>query len=108
MERIRKHSSFLNKLVKSKQKRKSIREASKGEICTVCEVVMNIVHNPSLNLKPTPRERQVLNNNISALRKLIDKRTPVHKKKEILQKGSGVIIPLIAALAGPILNRLLK
>src|SRR6266850_1087958 len=109
MERLRKHKLFLNKFVNSKQKQKTIKEASRGEICTVCEVIKNIVHNPTLKLNPSPKQQATLRKNSKKLKTLIDKRVNTTKKRDLLlQRGSGIILPLIAALAGPILSKLLK
>ena len=98
----------MEQLLKSETRAKDIKAASSGEICTVCEVVKNLVRNPQLKVKPTPVQQSLLRKNAGNIRRLIDRSVPIKKKKEILQKGEGIIIPLIAALAGPILNKLLK
>jgi hypothetical protein len=121
MNRISKHKTFLIRLLNSSRQQqqqqdgkgkdvgKLIKGATQGEICSVCEVVKNLIHNPLLNIKPTVEQQMLLRKNARAIRKLTDKNLDFEKKRKILvqQKGRGFIIPLITALAGPILNRLL-
>jgi neutral trehalase len=110
-KRTNAHKNFLKQLLlkdNGANSSKRIKAASRGEICSFCEVVKNVVHNPSLGIQPTPRLKQELQTHSKDIRKLISRSVKLQEKKRILQKGKGFIIPLIAALAGPILNKILQ
>jgi len=83
-------------------------------LCTICEVVKNVVHNPNTHHQSggggggilTASTKAELQRHRKAIRDLINRKTPHSRKKRILLKGRGVL-PLILALAGPILGKLL-
>jgi RNA polymerase-interacting CarD/CdnL/TRCF family regulator len=112
MERVRKHRKFLQHLISNgdlvRQNEKSIRGANRGEICTICELVKNLLKNPSLKLNLSGEEKQLLLEHRELLEELINRRIPLKRKKRILQRGAGILIPLVLTLMGPILNKLLQ
>lgn len=113
MDRVRKHAPYIRRLFKepAKKRRLLINRASKGEICSVCEIVKNVVHNPALNLKLVERKKQALRSHRKAIQNLISRRVPTERKRKILQSGKGgplALIPLIASVAGPIISSLLN
>lgn len=109
MYRIKKHKNFIKYITSAnrKQRQNSIKEASKAEICSICEIVKNIVHNKHLNLKLSPKQKRELFAHKKEIKNLIDKHIPLTRKRRILQKGAGFFLPLILSLAGPILGKLL-
>jgi hypothetical protein len=112
MKRLRKHSEFIRRLLQLSDNKsgrvKHIKQATGGEICTVCEIVKNLLRNPSLKLHLSSSERRTLRNFRQHLETLIDRRVPLDRKRKILHHGRGFIIPLIASLAGPILSKLMS
>ena len=76
--------------------------ADAGLIRCLCECVLNILKG---NVAISPSQKQKLSQHKKSLRKLIDKREGLKKKKKILQKGGflGALIPAIA----PIITNLL-
>jgi hypothetical protein len=86
----------------------NVRKATGGEICAICEVVKNVRHNPQIPVRLTERQRETLRSNRSRLDKLIQRTSSAQQKKKILlqQSGRGVLLPVIAALLPPILERL--
>jgi len=111
MERIRKHRDFLQRLVRlGKDRRKRSREvgrASQGELCAVCELVKNLLHNPHLNIQLDEQQRKVLRRHRRALKELISRRVSGDRKRRILQRGAGgFLLPLVLGLVGPIVSKL--
>jgi RNA polymerase-interacting CarD/CdnL/TRCF family regulator len=108
--RLQKHREFIKRLLRLKdneaERVEHIRRARSGEICTVCEIVKNLLRNPSLRLQLTDSQRRTLKQFRKQLNDLIDRRVPTERKRKILQRGRGFIIPLIASLAGPVLSKL--
>jgi predicted nucleic-acid-binding protein len=112
MERIKKHKDFLKQLFESKDNKRErvrqIKNAKKSEICTICEIVKNLLHNPSLSIKLTPEQRHTLKLFSKNLRALVDRKVSIERKKNILHRGRGFLLPIIASLVGPVLSKLLQ
>jgi RNA polymerase-interacting CarD/CdnL/TRCF family regulator len=114
MERLRKHKKFLHNILKDssdkKELRKSINKADKGEICTICEIVKNLLENKKLNIQLTEQERKILTEHQKQLKKLVNRNIPYERKKRLLllQKGGGVFLPIVLALMGPVLQKLIS
>ena len=112
MERLRKHRKFLQNLLlhrahKRKVKR-SLEKANSGEVCVICEVVKNLVHNPQIAKQLSEKQRKQLHKHKRQIRKLIDRQVSGKKKRNILQSGAGgVLLPLILGIVAPIISRLL-
>ena len=113
MERVQKHSQFLRELIRSRHNKKKrsekIRQATKGQICTVCEVVKNVIHIPILGIKLGEARRRKLARQRKKIDQLISRQVPEIQKRQILQqqRGGGIILPLILSLAAPFLSRLI-
>lgn len=100
MSKVKLNQEFLNLLCKSKPKlqKSLINNASKVQIDSICEIILNILNG---NLKVSENEFKRLNLKKSLLRTLI-KRGPLKKKKFLIQRGGflQVLIPsIIAGLA---------
>jgi hypothetical protein len=111
MERIRKHRTFLQQLIRGKrpaQRTQLIRQASNAQLCVVCELVKNLLHNGELNIKLTDRQRRQLRKHRTELEALIDRKVPSKSKRKILQKGRGFLLPLLLGLVGPVVSRLIS
>jgi hypothetical protein len=107
MDRIRKHRQFLRSLVdKRNNPIKAVKQASDPELCAICELVKNIIHNPTL--KVGDQERELLRKHKKQLRALINRHVPKGKKRSILQRGGNVLLPLIISLIGPLISRLIQ
>lgn len=87
--------------------RKSVLAHSEnGLICSLCDCAYNILRG---NVKVSPKQKRVLTKYRDHLRKLVDKRIPVKRKRAILQTGSGgFLTALLAPLASTVLLPLLK
>jgi hypothetical protein len=83
-----------------------VKQSSDAELCAVCELVKNLIHNPALNVGE--REREQLKQHKKQIRALIDRRVPKRKKRRILQRGGNVLLPLIIGLVGPLISRLIQ
>ncbi|HUR98251.1 MAG TPA: hypothetical protein VMZ26_09335 [Pyrinomonadaceae bacterium] len=107
---MRKNSAFLSEFLSaSTSKRKQLallRRSTTSQLCTVCEIVKNLLHNPTLNLKLDERQLRALKSRRAKLRKLADRRTSHDEKRRILQSGRGVLLPLLASIAAPLIARL--
>ena len=113
MDRIVKNKEFLARLqhVKSnkKQRNSQLQHATAGEVCSICELVKNLLHNPSLQVKLNSRQRTILRKHQRSLKSLINRSVSQGKKKKILQTGGGgFLLPLILGLVGPAINKLLR
>jgi hypothetical protein len=110
MDRLRKHKKFLKQLLIQKKKKitlapKEVGKFNDQQICVICELVKNLIHNPSLKLGE--KERSLLGGHKQQIRQLIDRRVKKSKKRRILQKGAGVLLPLIVGLIAPIISHLI-
>jgi hypothetical protein len=85
---------------------REVKQASDSELCAICELVKNLIHNPALNLGE--RERELLKKHKKQLRTLIDRHIPKGRKRSILQRGGNLLLPLIISLVGPLISRLIK
>jgi hypothetical protein len=108
MDRISKHRGFLRRLLQQKDniEAKEVAKISDQQLCVICELVKNLVHNPALKLGE--RERELLEKHEKQIRELINRRVPKKKKRKILQKGAGVLLPLILGLIAPIISRIIS
>ena len=104
---MHKHRAFITSLLQNTDegRRSQIRQATVSELCAVCEIVKNLLRNPTLRLKLKPAQRRILRRNREHLEKLIGREVSVDKKRRLLQRG-GFLLPLIATLAVPILSRI--
>ena len=112
MDRIRKHRIFLRRLLRHRSNRsrrnKDIEGATKSEVCAICEIVKNLVHNEHLNIHPSDRSQRLLKKHRRLVEKLIARKVNSDSKRRILQKGAGgFLLPLLLGLVGPVVNRLL-
>lgn len=110
MERLKKHKKFVQNLLSNNQvnNKKDISKATRGEICTICEIVKNLLQNQQLNVNLNQEEKKLLNEHRKHLEELISRKVTLKRKKRILQKGAGLFLPLIITLMGPILSKLLN
>ena len=87
--------------------RTSVSGASKGELCVICEIVKNLVKNKEFAQHLSPEQRVKLKKYRKQIERLIDRRVPSEKKRGILQRGAGILVPLILGIVAPILSRLI-
>ena len=112
MDRLRKHRKFLQNLLLHREHKdkvkKSVKEASKGELCVICEVIKNLVHNREIGEQLSEEQREQLRKHRKQIQKLINHQVSSKKKKGILQRGAGGFhLPLILAIAAPIISHLI-
>ena len=103
MNRIKNNKDFLNLLCKSKKKFRKflIQNASKEQIYSICEIVLNILNG---NLKVSDKNK--LSKKRKLLRKIIQK-SSLKKKRYLIQKGGflEILIPsIVSGLASIISN----
>jgi len=108
MSRISKHGAFLQYLVQAnpKERKKLIKNASKVEINSVCEVCKNILAG-RIPLKGQQHRRFCRFKNI--VRKLANRRIGLETKRRILQQQrGGALLPLLAPLVIPLISGLIS
>jgi hypothetical protein len=109
MDQLRKHRKFLKHLIEQKKNTtltsREVGKFSDQQLCVICELVKNLIHNPSLKLGE--KERSLLGAHEKQIRQLIDRRVKKTKKRRILQKGAGVLLPIIVGLIAPIISHLI-
>ena len=104
MNRIKNNKDFLNLLCKSNKKKFRIfliQNASKEQIYSICEIVLNILNG---NLKVSDKNK--LSKKRKLLRKIIQK-SSLKKKRYLIQKGGflEILIPsIVSGLASIISN----
>ena len=113
MDRIRKHYGFLRRLVKyradRRRRNRELEQANRGELCALCEVIKNLLHNPSLQIRLSRRQRERLRRHRKLLQKLLDRQVNGDEKRHLLQRGAGgFLLPLILGLVGPVVSKLLQ
>jgi|SRR6185437_75672 len=113
MERLRKHRDFLRRLFTARklgrQRNIVISRANNAEVCAVCELIKNLLHNPTLHIRLSAVQKKELKRHRRLLEALIKRATPSEKKRRILQKGAGgILLPLVLGLVAPLVTRLLK
>ena len=82
-------------------------EASRGELCVICEIVKNLLRNREFAQHLTAEQRAELKKHRKQLEQLIDRRVGREEKRGILQRGTGLLVPLILGIVAPILSRLI-
>ena len=100
--RMRKNAQLLRLLTKAKpeQKKAILKTLSNDQVKAVCQCVLNILHG---TIGVTKKVRNRLEKHKTCLRKLGDKKVSVnHKRKILIQKGSG----FLDSLLGPVLTGL--
>src|SRR5687767_8489757 len=108
MSRIKKHGAFLQYLVQAKPKERKllIKNASKVELNSICEVCKNILAG-RIPLKGQQHRRLCRYKNI--VRKLANKRVKLETKRRILQQQQGgALLPLLAPLVFPLISSLIS
>lgn len=101
--RLQKNRSFLSYLASANtsQRKRLIQNANPDEILALCEGSLNIFNG---NVRLTSKQEKTLSTHKCALRKLVNKSlSPVIKKRFLLQKGNGLLSPLLSILS-PILS----
>ena len=96
--RIKKHAALLRHISTAKPNRVKaiIKTADKDEINVLCECALNVLKGVvSLNTQ----QRQRLRKHKNRLRTLVDKKSSVTKKKQLLQTGG-----FLGSLLGPIIG----
>lgn len=109
MNRVQRHRRFIGDLFRSKSRANQLRQVRKSsdpQLCAVCEIVKNVLHNPALNLRLSTDQKLALHRYRKRLRELIDRRVPKERKRRILQSGRGFLLPLLASLAAPIVSKI--
>lgn len=92
------------KKMKHRDKRKLINENDRF-VQTVCEVCLNLLKGNVPVKKP---QKQKLHRHRNIIRRLAQKVKNLKNKKKILQKGSGVFLPLLFSVIAPILTKLIS
>ena len=108
MSRIGKNSAFLQYALqaKPKERKQLIRNASKVELNSVCEVCKNILAG-RIPLKGGKQQHRRLCRFKHIIRKLANKRVKLETKRKILQEG-GALLPLLAPLVFPLISSLIS
>jgi hypothetical protein len=89
----------------SPQLRKAlVRHADKKLICTICEVVYNLLRG---NVELQEKEKKKLRKHKTTLRALISKGKNWKQKKTIIQKGGNLLLAALAPIIGSLLGRIL-
>lgn len=98
MSRIEENKNFLNLLCNSKRKiqRILIKNASKEQIYSICEIILNILNQ---NLKIDDKVLKNLSKKKNTLRQLI-KKGSLKKKKYLIQKGGFLQFLIPAIITG--------
>ena len=108
MNRIKDNKEFLDFLCKSNKKLRKIliQHASKEQNNTICEIILNILKG---NFQIPKEKLSILNKKKNQLRAIIQK-TPLKKKKHIIQKGGflEILIPAIVSGLASIVSNLIQ
>lgn len=99
VKRLKKYAKFLKALhAASPKKRKQMLKQTKDRefICCVCEIAKNVLKG---NVPLSMSQKSKLKRMKGSLRLLALKKTPVKKKKKIIQSGG-----FLGALLGPIVS----
>jgi len=105
MKRLRKHGSFLHYVTTApaKSRKIALKNASSGELCSVCEVSKNLIKG---NIPVSPCQKKKLSKYKALLRTLANRRVKLETKRRLLQQG-GAILPLLAPLIIPLISSLI-
>src|SRR5687767_14962978 len=109
MSRIKKHGAFLQYLVRAKPKERKqlIKNASKVELNSVCEVCKNILAG-RIPLRGQQQHRRLCRYK-NILRKLANRGVRLETKRRLLQQQSGgALLPLLAPLVIPLISSLVS
>lgn len=101
-----KNRDFLRELlrVNSKKRKVLLKHVNDSLVQCLSECCLNVVRN---NVPITEQRLKSLRKHKDSIRKLADKKLQLKQRKRlIIQKGSGFIVPLLAALA-PVFGSLL-
>ena len=108
MNRIKDNREFLNFLCKANKKIRKIliKNASREQIYTICEIILNILKG---NFQVPKEQLEYLNKKKKQLRAIIQRST-LKKKKHIIQKGGflEILIPSIVSGLASIVSNLLE
>jgi hypothetical protein len=107
MSHIRKHAAILRTIAKARPdvRRSLLEMADKELIRCLCEISDNTLKG-YVNLNS--RQKQKLSRYKKILRRIAQRGETWQKKKQLIQTGSGFIVPLLAAVLGPIISSLIK
>lgn len=109
LKRVKKHVLMLELLNKCKQAKVSkaiIKNADSDFICSLCDCAYNLLKG---NVQLTVAQKKTLIKYKKHLRSLVNKKTGLRKKRQILQTGSGAFLAaLLAPLASTVLLPLLR
>jgi hypothetical protein len=103
---MKKHASTLQLLQKGSPRfrKEVIKLADKDLLYALCDCALNVL-NGTIKLSET--QKKTLKRHCKGLRCLIDKRTPLSKKKKVLQTGGflpALLAPIAASILGPLLG----
>ena len=98
-KRLKKHLELLKLLKKSKpsQRKTILKLADKEFIYCLCECIDNTLKG---NVKLTAAKHQQLSKSAKILRKIVDKKTKLPKKRELLVQHGGFLPALLAPVLG--------
>ena len=106
MSRLKKHSGVLRILAKAKPSviRAIIRDSDTDLLYLLSECAVNILKG---NVKLTKKNKDKLRKHTGKLRKLASKKINLNKRREIIQKGSGFLAPMLLSIL-PMIPRLIR
>ena len=109
--RIKKACSLLKifKKIKGDDCQYLLSHFSDESIEFLAEILYNCMY---ANFKMSSKKKRYLRKKLDPhrvnLKKLTKKSVPVARKRKLLQKGGGIILPLIASVVGPLIGDLLS
>jgi hypothetical protein len=99
LKRIRKHFEFIKKLLSVSNNLKAVKEllknASKGEILALSEIILNLLRR---NIPLTVTQKRILCPFRNRLREIASKRTNCTQKKQIFENQKGGILGIIGTI----------
>jgi hypothetical protein len=107
MSHVRKHAALLRTIAKARPdlRRSLLEMADKELIRCICEISDNTLKG---HVILSSRQKQKLSRYKKILRRIAKRGESWNQKKRIIQSGSGFIVPLLAAVLGPIISSLIK
>ena len=98
-QRLKKNFELLKILKKAKpqQRKLLLKSAENSLILCLCECIDNVLRG---NVKLSPAKKRQLSKYASILRKIVDRKTKVNRKRELLIQQGGFLPALLAPVIG--------
>lgn len=104
---VKKFAGFLRylKSVTPRQQRQLLNRASGPQLSAICEICDNVLRGRA---RISPQQLRQLHPHKGRIRMLANRRVPLYKKRGVLQKGGLPLIPILLAIAGPIIDQIVR